>query len=139
MSQERTHDLRSNLVKRQSISPGDNYTAVADITGDWVQADDMQGPVQALVSCGAAVGGPSAFSLSFEMWEADDSGGTNAQIVATQTKAVLTADDTAEVIRAITTKPFVRVVLEDDDSSFTGGSSPGIDVGATVLGQDRSY
>lgn len=136
MPQNNTYDL-AMLGGGVSIDPGTNTDAGSDVDGLYVDCGDVQGPVQALCSCGDATGSPTAQSINFELWEADDGSGTNAQKVATQTEVTLTADATQGVISGNTTKPFCRVRIIAADSSFTGGSTPTIDTGASILYQKR--
>lgn len=116
-----------------SIAPGANSDLATDVDGGWVSAGDTVGPVQAICAAGAVTGTPDSFTVTFELWEADDSSGTNAQIVADQRKPTLTAINTYGVLHGQTSKPYVKVKIEADDSSLTGGTSPTLDVGATVL------
>jgi hypothetical protein len=116
-----------------SISPGTNSDASGDVDGSYVDCTGIQGPVHAEICCGAATGSPTAFSFNFEIWEADDSSGTNAQVCENQIEVTLTADDTRGVGQAHLTKPFARVRCLDADNSFTGGSSPTLDLGANIL------
>jgi hypothetical protein len=117
-----------------SIRPGTNTDlGSTDVNGAWVSAGDTVGPVQAVCSTGAATGSPTGISVTFEMWEADDSSGTNAQLCADQRKPTLTAVDSQGILAAQTSKPYVKVKVEADDSALTGGSSPTLDIGANVL------
>ena len=103
------------------------------------QAQDIQGPVQFLCALGTASGSPTAQSINFELYEADDNSGTNAQKVSVQTEVTLTANKSVGIGRAQTTKPYVKVIVNDSDSGFTGGSSPSQDVTAIILAQKGRF
>lgn len=139
MPQVRSFDLVNNLGGGVSIEPGTNFDDSADIEGDWVDCQELEGPVQALCDVASATGSPTSFSVNFELWEADDSSGTNAQKVATQQEVTLTADKTFGFLHGLTTKPFCQARVVIADSSFTGGTTPAIDLGATVLAQKKSF
>ena len=139
MPQNVAYDLRSNVSPLVSIAPESIYTPGGDVNGDWKDCSPLEGPVQALCAVGAVNLGATAQSVSFELEEADDVSGTNSQIVAVQTKAVLTADDTAAFLTGQTTKPFCRVIVQDTDSSLTGGTTPTQDVCAIIIGQKKSF
>ena len=136
MSQNRIYDLPNQLTGGNSLTPGTAYVAGSDENGTYVNARAIEGPVQALCCVGAVSGSPSAQSINFEMDEADDSSGTNVQKVAVQREVTLTADNTFAILHAITTKPFVRVVVDDTDSSYTDGTTPSQEVVAIVIGQN---
>lgn len=139
MTQTATYDLRNNLLQGVSIAPGSSYSSGSDVNGDWVDASGIQGPVQFLCSTGTVSGSPSAQSINFELYEADDNSGTNAQKVSNQTEVTLTADKSVGIGRGQTTKPYVRVVVKNADSSFTGGTSPSQDVAAFILAQKYKF
>ena len=139
MVQTATYDLVSNLLRVVSIQPGTSYDASGNVNGDWVDAGNVQGPVQFICALGTASGSPTAQSINFELYEADDNSGTNSQKVPVQTEVTLTANKAVGIGRAQTTKPYVKVVVNNSDSSFTGGTSPSQDVVAIVVAQKASY
>ena len=132
------YDLLNNAKVLQSIPPDETYTS-SDVNGSWENMRDIQGPVHFLCSTGAVSGAPTAQSTNFHLEEADDSSGTNSQKVATQTEATITADDFAAWGQGQTTKPFCRVIVDDTDSSFTGGTTPAIEVAAVLVAQKGTY
>jgi len=132
------HDLRNNARADASIPPDESYSS-SDVNGTWVDMSAISGPVSFCCQVGSASGSPSAFSINFYLEEADDSSGTNGAVVGTQTEVTITADDGHGIGHAITTKPFVRVVVDDGDSSYTGGTTPAIEVNALVLAQKANY
>lgn len=137
MAQKDTFDLKTNTGGGVSIVPGAVYTPTTDVTGGYVDCTMLEGPIQADCAVGAATGSPTAISVEFHLEEADDAAGTNNQEVASQTVAVLVAASTNAILTAQTTKPFVRVVLDDSGSSLTGGSSPTIPCGVSVIAQKK--
>ena len=136
MAQSRGYDL-AQLGGGVSIDPGTNTDAGSDVDGLWVDCGDVQGPVQAVCSVGDATGSPTAQSINFELWEADDSSGTNEQKVSNQSEVTLTADATQGILSGHSTKPYCSVKVIAADSSFTGGTSPTIDTGANILFEQR--
>jgi len=132
-----TYDLRNNLGGGVSIQPGTNYPDSADVDGDWIDCLDFEGPIHAECAVASATGSPTAFSINFDLDEADDSSGTGAQKIATQTEVTLTADKTRGIAQGIRTKRYVRVSIDSTDSSFTAGTSPAIDTSANVIGQKK--
>lgn len=133
-----TMDLVNQIASKVSIQPGTNNSGLSsDTNGDWVEARDVVGPVHASCTLGAITGSPTATSVNFEMEEADDSSGTNSQKVSNQDEVTLTAAKQHGMLRGHATKPFVRVIVQADDSSFTAGSSPAVDLGATVQYQQN--
>lgn len=139
MGQTALYDLRNNSVALVSIPDGSVYTPTSDVNGDWKDCSIIEGTVQALCSVGTVNLGATAQSVNFELEEADDAAGLNAQKVSIQTEVTLTADKTANFIRALTTKPFCRVIVQDTDSSLTGGTTPTQEVAATIVGQKKSF
>ncbi len=132
------YDLVNNAKILTTIPPDETYTS-SDVDGSWEDMSNIVGPVHFACMTGAASGSPSALSIGFELWEADTSGGTNSQIVAVQTQATITADDSQAMGQGQTSKPFVRVVVDDTDSSFTGGTTPAIEVAALLIAQKGTY
>jgi len=132
------YDLLNNAKVLQSIPPDETYTS-SDVDGSWENMADIVGPVHFLCSTGAASGSRTAQSIGFELWEADDSSGTNSQIVAVQTQVTIIADDFAAWGQGQTSKPFCRVVVDDTDSSFTGGTTPAIEVASVLVAQKGTY
>ena len=139
MPQETTFDLRGNVNALVSIAPESIYTPGGDVNGDWKDCSAFKGPIQALCAVGAVNLGATAQSVNFELEEADDAAGANGQKVAVQTEATLIADDTAAFLTGQTTKPFCRVIVQDTDSSLTGGTTPTQDVVAIIVGQKGSF
>ena len=126
-------DLLNGFSRLVSLVKG--AQAAATLTGSYVDAREIEGPVYALVGTGNATGSPSAQSAVFTLLEADDSSGTNSQAVALQSDAItLTADLLSGRIRGVLTKPFVAVkcVL-----SFTSGTSPKTDVYGVIEGTKK--
>lgn len=139
MGQSPLYDLPNQLGGGVSLRPGTSYAAGADEDGVYVDVQELEGPIQALCAVGQVSGSPSAQSINFEMDEADDSGGTNSQKVTIQREVTLTADDSFGILHAVTTKPFVRVRIDDGDSSYTGGTTPSQDVSAVVVAQNQRF
>lgn len=135
MSRQRTDDLRSNLAGGVSLKPGGGpFQAAGNLDGAYVDCNKLAGPVQAVCLTGDSTGGPTAMSVNFEIWEADDTAGTGAQKCPGQTEATLTGSNAIDVARALRTKRYCRVRVINADSSFTGGSSPKVPVAAAIVG-----
>lgn len=132
-----TYDLKNNLGGGVSVKPGTSYDDSGDVEGDWVDCQTLEGPIQAICATGSVSGAATAQSINFELYEADDSSGTGAQKISTQTEATITADKTQAVAHGLRTKRYVKVHIESADSSFTGGSGPSQDVSALVVGQKK--
>lgn len=115
-----------------SIPPDEAGDGSTGVDGAWVDCSSVQGVLQYVAACGAATGSPTSFSQNFSVQEADDSSGTNAQVVANQDEVTLTADDTVGVGRAHLTKPYARIRILAADDVITGGSSPTVPVTAII-------
>jgi hypothetical protein len=139
MPQNQTYDLPNNLLHETSIPVGAIYDESADVTGGWVDVQDIEGPVQAFVGVGEAVGAPESFEVKFELQEADTSGGAGAQTMVTQREVVLTEDKQTGILHGLNNKRYVRVVVVDEDSEINEDSSETEDVDipvfAAVVGQ----
>lgn len=129
-------DLKSNIEPKLSNHDATLSGTTAN-TGDAVDCANYDGPIYALAQVAAATGTPDSFTVTAKLTESDTSGGTYTDLATqtTGTDAVLSANNTAKIIRGIRTKRYVKVVLTP---AFVGGSSPGIDASSAVLGQLRN-
>lgn len=129
------HDLKNNLGGGVSIQPGTNRSGNGTSNGDWVDCGELSGP-QVFADCalGAITGSPTAISVVFELQQADDDSGTNAEDCPVKEDVTLEAAKASGFCRAQRSRRYVRVSAT---ATFTGGSSPTVDLGATVRGQLR--
>lgn len=126
-------DPKTSLGGGVSIEPGTNSDG-AITNGDWVDCGDLSvsPKVSALCTTASATGSPTSYTVDFHIEEADDASGTNAQDCAVKSDGQATGDKQQVWATAQRTKQFCRVVA---DPTFTGGSSPTIDLGASILAQ----
>lgn len=134
MAQNPIYDLRNHVGGGVSIQPGTALSGSAAVNGDWVDCAALEGPVHGQFAVGTATGSPSAFSVACKLQEADTSGGSGSQDLATQTTLALTANKTNGFVQGIRTKRYVRAVATP---TFTGGSSPAVHSAGEVLGQKQ--
>lgn len=128
-------DLKSNLGGGVSIQPGENQSGDGTVNGDWVDCGLLSGPeVFADVALGAITGSPTAVSVVYELQQADDNSGTNAEDCPVKTDVTLDAAKESGIVRAQRSRRWCRVSAA---VAFTGGSSPTVDLGGTVRGQLR--
>lgn len=126
------YDMVPGLGGAPSIVPG--TTALSGTTaasGDWVDADLIEGQVFGEFQSGAVTGTPTSFTATCKLQEADDNSGTGVQDIAQQTGIVISAAKTRGMIRAQRTKRYVRCVATP---AFTGGTAPTVPVTGSVLG-----
>lgn len=140
MPQNKTYDLAANLGGPGGTSIQPDVAAVSDsstTTGDYVDTRGGEGPVQGYFACGAAGGGPTSFTLTCTLRQADDSAGsTNEEAISTQSTLTLTSDDEHNFMFGLHARRYVACRVA---ASFTGGSSPTISIFGAVLIQDKSY
>lgn len=125
-----TVDLKNKFELLLSLAKGQNVAAT--LTGDYVDAESIKGPVYADCFTGVAAGTPDSFTATFSLLEADSSGGSGSQAVANQTTlAAITTDKGKGCIRGVLTKRYVAVkcVL-----AFVNGSTPKQDVFGSIRG-----
>lgn len=131
MPSNKLADLTNLLGIGVSILPG---ITVGDATVDgavWVDGTNTVQPGTGVFSRGAVSGAPTTATYTCTVWEADDSSGTNAQVVATQSTLVLTATGTAQsgMVRFHQTKPYHRARIV---GLHVGGSTPSSQITAII-------
>lgn len=130
------NDLVNNAGGGVSIAPGVTpLTGTTVITGDAVDCNDLAGPIHGEFMTGAAANTPDSFTATCKLTECDTSGGSYTDM-ATQSALVITAVKTRGFVRGIRTKRYVKCVCTP---AFVGGSSPTVEIAASVIGQKQSY
>lgn len=130
------NDLVNNAGGGVSIKPGVTpLTGTTVTTGGAVDCQQLDGPIHGEFILGDTANSPDSFTATCKLTECDTSGGSYTDI-ATQSSLVLTAAGTRGFVRGIRTKRYVKCVATP---VFVGGSSPTVEIAATVHGQKHSY
>jgi hypothetical protein len=129
-----THDMVNNVFN--SVSSPAAASAAATVDGAAVDCTGVDGPIHALVHLGASANTPTTISVVSKLQESDDGSTSWTDCPSLSVVSALTAVNTSQIIRAVRTKKYCRTRKV---VSFTGGSSPTVVVGSTLMGQKRTY
>jgi hypothetical protein len=123
-------DPATSLGGGNSIRPGTSLSGTTAANGSWIDLNACHGPCYGEFMVGAATGTPDSYTVTCKLQQADDSSGTNAEDMPTQSAAVvLTATGSSGFVRGVRSRRWVRAVATP---AFVNGTSPTSPVAATV-------
>lgn len=128
-------DIGSEVKTVRALSPQSNSggSAVNGVVIDRMGFDSLV----ATVITGAISGSPTAISMAIKVQHGGASDGSDAADVTGATGTITTADSVKEInVNCEALKRYVRVT---QTTTFTGGTTPAVLVGATIaLGQAQA-
>jgi len=131
-----TRDIKNPFFFASSIAPGTELSGSTPAAGDWVDCQDIAGPVAGVISLAASTGSPTAIAHAFKIREADSSGGSGAADIVGATLTVDEDDQTVVLQANNRSKRYVQVYVTP---AFTEGTTPKTKISAAVFGQKARY
>ena len=126
-------DLINRLARSLSLLKNSAAATVAGTYKDIGTAQHVEG-TYVEVAVDDVTGSPTSFTAEFRVYEADDSGGTNAQEITDATTRVTLSAAGISQLRVERTKPWLKV---DCVLAFVGGTSPKASVAGILTGWDQ--
>ena len=129
-----THDMANNVFNAVSLAAA--ASVAATLNGAAVDCTDVDGPIHAIIHTGASANTPTTVSVVSKLQESDDGSNNWTDCPSLSSVAALAAVNSSQIIRAQRTKKYCRT---QSALTFTGGSSPTLVVGTSIMGQKRSW